>query len=49
MNLKNARIEKLWRNGLRDPKAIAKKLGLANDTRVIEGLVFLKLIDAPKS
>ena len=44
MNIKNARIQKLWDKGIRDPQVIAKKLGLLNVDRVIEGLKFLKLI-----
>lgn len=45
MNLKNARIEKLWHAGVKDPVKIAKKLGLKDETRVIEGLKFMKLIE----
>lgn len=44
MNKKNARIEKLWRQGIRDPKIIAKKLGLLDDARVIQGLKTLGYI-----
>lgn len=44
MNSKNARIEKLWNKGIKDPKTIAKKLGLKDETRIIEGLIFMKLI-----
>ena len=45
MNIKNARIQKLWDSGIRDTKVIAKKLGLVDDKRVIEGLKFLKIIE----
>ncbi len=41
MNLKNARIQKLAEKGL-TPEQIAKKLGLKDTTRVLEGLKWLK-------
>ncbi len=41
MNIKNERIKKLWNNGLKDTKKIAKKLGLQSDERIIEGLKWL--------
>lgn len=44
MNIKNARIQKLWDQGIRDPQIIARKLGLLDTSRVIEGLKFLKLL-----
>lgn len=44
MNHKNKRIEKLWMSGQRDPLKIARKLGLPNEQRVLEGLRALKLI-----
>jgi hypothetical protein len=42
MNRKNERIKKLWERGIRDPKIIMKKLGLQDETRVLEGLAILK-------
>jgi hypothetical protein len=42
MNRKNERIRKLWNRGVRDPKKIAKKLGLASEERVLEGLAQLQ-------
>ena len=42
MNIKNERIKKLWLSGVKDTQKIAKKLGLPNDERVIQGLKWLQ-------
>ncbi len=42
MNPKNERIFKLWNKGIRDPKIIAKKLGLLSIERVMVGLKWLQ-------
>ena len=54
MNHKNERIKKLWLAGITDPARIARKLGLADSTRVLEGLTWLSDhheidLDAPKA
>ncbi len=49
MNKKNARIQKLWNQGIRDPEVLMKKLGLATTERVIEGLKFLRLMKEDES
>lgn len=41
MNLKNARIGKLHSKGL-TPEQIARKLGLADTERVLQGLAWLQ-------
>lgn len=42
MNIKNERIKKLWNSDVKDTMKIAKKLGLKDDTRIKEGIEWLR-------